>query len=89
MPAIPRSNYGDLTRHGPPKGSVLEGKWDPGYFREIYSRLVKYYNFPSISMVIPGTPNNGTPRFGKQFQGHLLQVVLVLIPVLCVAGYAE
>ena len=23
------SNYNDLTRPGPPKGSVLEGKWDP------------------------------------------------------------
>ena len=29
------SNYRDLTRPGPPKGSFLEGKWDPGYFREI------------------------------------------------------
>ena len=25
----------DLTRPGPPKGSFLEGKWDPRYFREI------------------------------------------------------
>ncbi len=23
------SNYSDLTRLGPPKGSGLEGKWDP------------------------------------------------------------
>ena len=27
------SNYSDLTRPGPPKGSFLEGKWDPCYFR--------------------------------------------------------
>ncbi len=27
------SNYSDHTRPAPPKGSFLEGKWDPGYFR--------------------------------------------------------
>ena len=34
------SNYSDLTRPGPPKGSYLEGK--SPYFR--ISRLVKYDN---------------------------------------------
>ncbi len=29
------SNYSDLVRPGPPKGSILEGKWDSGYFREM------------------------------------------------------
>ena len=57
------SNYSDLTRPGPPKGSGLEGK--SPYFREI--RLVKYYNLArSVELVVAmGEPKGKFVLNGK------------------------
>ena len=59
------STYSDLKHDpsfGPPKGSVLEGKWDPGYFfREIREKVKSYFIEPSYIEMI-------------QFDKHVFQM---------------
>ena len=43
------------TSPGPPKGSVLEGKWDPENFREIVW-LVKYYEPVATAQLVTLVP---------------------------------
>ena len=74
------SNYSDLTRPGPPKGSVLEGKWDPlfqgnlGWWNIIPFGQIHVYLGPFVFLVIflkriqPWDENHHhSPPFGFEY----------------------